>query len=234
MGTDLHHAARTGDLVAVTGAIAEGADLDVRDQYSRTPLILAAWSGHLNCVKVLIAANAQVNLGAQDDMNALHFAVQKGNLECVKYLLESGAKVNSKNGRNGNNALIMAAQHGHKEVVELLLKKKADPSARNRAGKTARQMCKEGEEEIAALLEGAEKQRAQQLAEEAKKRKEKNAKRTFAPQVAVPVLEKSEMIGPSAPPQSESTQVPVLEESIPQLPVAKKPKVTLNYDDDDD
>lgn len=229
MASALHNAARSGNLVALTGAIAEGANLDVRDQHSRTPLILAAWAGHINCVKALIAGGAKVNLGAQDDMNALHFAVQKGNTECVRWLLEEGgAKINSKNSRTGSSPLMMAAQHRHKDLVELLLKKKADPLAKNKQGKTAREMCDEADEDIISMLEAAEEKRAEALAEEAKKRKERNDSRL----VATPrETEKATVAGPALAPQIGS-QAPQ-EETISEQPVSKKPKVMLNYDEDD-
>jgi ankyrin repeat protein len=267
MATDfsLHNAARNGDLVAVTAAIGEKANLDARDQHQRTPLMLAAWAGHKNIVKALIAAGAQVTLGASDNMNALHFAAQKGHTECARLLITAGIKVNSKNSRSGANALIFATQHGHKDLVALLLKRDANPLATTKAGKTARDMCKEENVEIKEMLEAAEAELAEAKAAEIQKRKERNAER-FAP------IRTSNMvpnggdndtvdaaIGPDLGPlaaaearnKQEEEAVAVgsrgdggsdgggekqkREESEEQrpAPVAKKPRVEMNYDEED-
>lgn len=43
--SDLHNAARNGDMEALQAQIAANAGLDEKDQHSRTPLHMAAWSG---------------------------------------------------------------------------------------------------------------------------------------------------------------------------------------------
>jgi hypothetical protein len=258
----LHNAARNGDLVAVTAAIGEKANLDARDQHQRTPLMLAAWAGHKNIVKALIAAGVNVTLGASDNMNALHFAAQKGHAECARLLITAGIKVNSKNARTGANSLIMSAQQGHKDVVALLLKRDANPLATTKAGRTARDMCKEGCEDIREMLEAAEAEVAEAKAAEIQKRKERNAER-FAPSklngnagtAAADCAEPTDQaaIGPYLGPfavanESKGGEVDVSgsvgiggneggerqkrkqEES---LAVAKKPRVEMNYDEED-
>jgi hypothetical protein len=260
----LHNAARNGDLVAITAAIGEKTNLNARDQHQRTPLMLAAWAGHENIVRALILAGAHAALGASDNMNALHFAAQKGHAECARLLITAGIKVNSKNSRTGANALIMASQHGHSDVVSVLLKRDANPLATNKAGKTARDMCKEGCDEIREMLEEAEVEAGKAKMAEILKRKEKNAER-FAPlkpstagdgtdsAVAEEPGVLDAPIGPDLGPFAaagtgiEQAEVAGAVEEVggdgkqkreqeeqPAPGVAKKPRVEINYDDYDE
>ncbi|KAG7667340.1 hypothetical protein Ndes2526B_g04152 [Nannochloris sp. 'desiccata'] len=253
----LHNAARNGDLVAVTAAVGEKANLDARDQHQRTPLMLAAWAGHKNIVKALIAAGVNVTLGASDNMNALHFAAQKGHAECARLLITAGIKVNSKNARTGANSLIMSSQQGHKDVVALLLKRDANPLATTKAGKTARDMCKEGCDDIREMLEAAEAEVAEAKAAEIQNRKERNAER-FAPTkptstigtVAAPIKPTADAdaigpdLGPFAATKESNGEEAVAgtgggdgekqKRELEEGPaVAKKPRVEMNYDEED-
>ena len=62
MSVNLHEACRSGDVLALTKAIGEGANLNQRDKHARTPLHMAAWAGQVECVKALLAAGVQVGL----------------------------------------------------------------------------------------------------------------------------------------------------------------------------
>ena len=62
--TDLHWATRTGQLTVLANQLAQGAEVDARDQDGMTPLLLAAQRGHLEMVRLLLAAGADV--GARD------------------------------------------------------------------------------------------------------------------------------------------------------------------------
>lgn len=150
---DIHTSAREGNQTNINLLITYGADLNVKDRHSRTPLHLAAWAGHLFTVQSLLeTGKCDVNLNAVDDMNALHFAAQKGHLEVCKALLNAGIAVNSKN-RKGMNALHLAAQGGHAELVRYLIKRKANPLAENKRGQTALDLSKS--DELKQVLEEA-------------------------------------------------------------------------------
>ena len=97
----LHQAARSGDLQALQGWIADGAKVDVRDHLNRTPVHLAAWAGQLEALRALAEAGADIRAAAQDDMSPLHFAAQKGRTEVVRWLLSQGLHVNSKTRKVG-------------------------------------------------------------------------------------------------------------------------------------
>lgn len=142
--SELHSAARDGNLERLTQLLAAGQAADSPDHINRTPLHLAAFAGRVECVSALLSHPGIYTACANDDVNALHFAAQKGHKEICRLLINKGLAVNGKN-RKGANALILAAQNGHTEVVQLLLQRKANPRAQNRAGKTALDMAKNAE-----------------------------------------------------------------------------------------
>lgn len=63
--------------------IRAGADVNVKNNFGRTPLHAAAESGHLGCLRELIAAGADVNAKDDNDFTPLHKAAGKGHDECV-------------------------------------------------------------------------------------------------------------------------------------------------------
>ena len=65
--TDLHWAARFGDVASVESLIATGSDINARDKDGRTPLHWAAESADCPLVELLIANGADVNAEAWDD-----------------------------------------------------------------------------------------------------------------------------------------------------------------------
>jgi hypothetical protein len=82
----LNEAAANGDLNLVKSLIAQGADVNNRENGSfRTPLHLAAENGHVDVVAELLAGGADVTaLGS--DRTALQWAEQKGHAEIVELL----------------------------------------------------------------------------------------------------------------------------------------------------
>ncbi|GFS15723.1 ankyrin repeat, SAM and basic leucine zipper domain-containing protein 1-like [Elysia marginata] len=71
-----------------------GADINARDRYQVTPLMLSSKEGHLLVVKTLIAQGAQVNMRNSQGWTALTMATQRSRAPVVVELLDSGADVN--------------------------------------------------------------------------------------------------------------------------------------------
>ena len=94
---DIHAATFMGKVNAISQHIAAGTDLNAKDQYGSTPLMVAATFGKTNAAFALINANAKLNITSNDGSTALHTAAFFGRKEIVKALLDKGADKNSKN-----------------------------------------------------------------------------------------------------------------------------------------
>lgn len=103
-GTDIHTAALTGNLKAVQQHIAAGTDLNEKDPYGSTPLIIAATFGKTEVARALIDAGADVNIPNNERSTPLHIAAFFCRPEIVKMLLENGADKNLRN-NYGSTAL---------------------------------------------------------------------------------------------------------------------------------
>jgi ankyrin repeat protein len=78
MDDRLHVAAATGDLATIQAAVAAGADLDVRDQAGRTPLMAATRARQTDAVRVLLEAEADVDLRDDQLDNPFLYAGAEG------------------------------------------------------------------------------------------------------------------------------------------------------------
>ena len=122
----LHKAARTGDIDKAKSLIAKGADVNAKDENTRTPLFYAAKYGHKDLAELLIANGADINMhGGTPFKTPLYIATYYGYKEVVEVLLSHGAEVNVLNDRK-EIALHTAIRRGYKEIVELLIKYGAD------------------------------------------------------------------------------------------------------------
>jgi CubicO group peptidase (beta-lactamase class C family) len=87
----LHMAVLTGNLDAIRAHIAAGSDLNQRDAFGSTPLIVAATFGRTAAARALIEGGADLNLAGADGGTALHTAAFLGRIEIVQALLDAGA-----------------------------------------------------------------------------------------------------------------------------------------------
>ena len=96
-----------------------GADKEVKDEYGRTPLDVAAWEGHTDIVKLLLDAGADKEVKGRLGSTPLYLAAWNGRTGIVKLLLDAGADKEVKD-IFGNTPLHDAARRGHTDIVELL------------------------------------------------------------------------------------------------------------------
>lgn len=87
----LHIVARRGDTAYLTFLLQKGADPNIRDGRSNTPLVVAIESGHGDLVPLLLAGKASPNLAAGSGVTPLIRAVQMRNPEAVRALLAAKA-----------------------------------------------------------------------------------------------------------------------------------------------
>lgn len=111
-----------------------GADVNVKNKYLRTPLILAIEHGHIEVVPLLIAAGADLEV-RNGGAIPLHFATFDNNIKIVKILIAAGAPLDAGDSSN-NTALYYAAKYDCDGVLKLLLASGASKEAQNNRGQT--------------------------------------------------------------------------------------------------
>lgn len=140
-----------------------GLDVKRANRMRETPLMLAAWVGEKTLVEHLIKRGAEVN---QPGWTPLHYAAANGHDEVVALLLEHYAFIDAQS-PNETTPLMMAVRGNHVSTVRLLLNEGADVNMKNQLGMT--------------LLDFAEKQGHQSLADALRERAQRDADRKARP-----------------------------------------------------
>ena len=97
----IHTAAAMGSLKSIERHIKAGSDLNEKDQYGSTPLVVAITFGKTEVAKALIEAGADIQIKNSDGATPLHIAAFFCHPEIVQALLEKGADKTALNG-SGN------------------------------------------------------------------------------------------------------------------------------------
>ncbi len=107
-GVSLHVAALQGNIDAIRQHIKAGSDLNEKDMFGSTPLIIAATFGKIEVARALIEAGADLNLRNNDGSTALLIAAFLCRTEIVKALLDKGANKYLRNnaGRTALDAVV--------------------------------------------------------------------------------------------------------------------------------
>lgn len=126
----LHEAASEGRVEIVKLLLEKGANPDILDEGSTTPLAYAACGGHVEVMEILIAHGAD-----PAQRRVMELAAMGGHIEPVEVLLEHGVDINVK-GTDEATGLIVAVSHRRRELVKFLLSRGADVNARAIYGKT--------------------------------------------------------------------------------------------------
>jgi hypothetical protein len=127
----------------IASIIDKGANIESKDRWGETALILSAGNGKVENVKILLEKGADINAVSGSKTTALMRAAAKGNKHVVEELIKSGADLNRKNIK-GFTALMMAAGEANYETVILLIKKRVDVNSKNDIGQTALDLAKKG------------------------------------------------------------------------------------------
>jgi cytohesin len=130
----IHDAAGTGDIEAVKKHLAEGADVNAKDNSGWTPLHHAAIVGQKEIVELLIDNSADVNAKALDGETPLDSAITFKHPELADVLRKHGAKTGD--WLNADNSIHSAAGVGHIEAVKQHLAKGADVNTKDGDGDT--------------------------------------------------------------------------------------------------
>jgi ankyrin repeat protein len=127
--TRFYRAIRTNDLAGLRSLVSGGADVNVRDRRSETPLQYAAVAGSVDAMKFLIASGADVNV--QNEFGATAVIWSATDLAKVKLLVEHGARVNDATRRGRTALLIAAMSDSSAEIVRYLVGHGADPQVKD-------------------------------------------------------------------------------------------------------
>ncbi|MEO1083397.1 MAG: ankyrin repeat domain-containing protein [Acidobacteriota bacterium] len=115
------HLARAWPSRAVCGALLDaGADLEARDQYGSTPLLVAVGHGADGLVGWLLDRGAEIHVEDEHGDTPLREAVERGHIAIAERLLKAGALP--------IDVLTPAAAAGSEPMIELLLRHGADPN----------------------------------------------------------------------------------------------------------
>lgn len=134
--------------------LANGAQIEARNEDGSTPLIWAASFAQTDILKLLIDRGARTNVRDKDGNTPLiaaacecALATMNSAYDVVRMLLEQGSNVNARS-KDGTTALMNAASgFGGAAIVKLLLDNGANPRLRDRRGNTALTLAQKGQRE---------------------------------------------------------------------------------------
>lgn len=181
----LLYAAEKGLTTVAEMLLQNHANINARDQYGCTPLILATVNYHPEMIKTLMSHYLDPNIADNNghtalmratlvgymegfnllisDLNtsqknkgeSLIIAASLGRLEMIGLLIKNHANINYKD-RKGKTALMHAASNGHTKIVQELIDSGADLEAKDNKGRTALTIAKQKERtEIIEILKEA-------------------------------------------------------------------------------
>ena len=107
-------------------------NLDPKDTWGATPLMLAAANGHTLFVERLLGLGADHERSDNNGRSALHCAAESARNECAGVLIDAGADIHCTDDI-GDTPLHLAATRGDESTVRLLLESGSDPNAADSA-----------------------------------------------------------------------------------------------------
>jgi len=135
--TALHAAVVGGSTIEIQRLVRDGADLNARDSFGRTPLMVAAFRRDAAVARALIELGANVNALEHQSYDVMTIAAVQNDLDMLKLAIASGGNARAITSPYGGTALIAAAHLGHVEVVDALIAARAPVDHVNSLGWTA-------------------------------------------------------------------------------------------------
>ncbi|XP_031565012.1 uncharacterized protein LOC116300312, partial [Actinia tenebrosa] len=129
-------AAKMGAEEEVRNLLEEDVDVDYKNEFGHTALMVASREGHLEVIHVLIDHGANMNIQDKYGKSALHEAAWSGKHQVINALLSNEAEMNCVD-EEGRTPLQYASLRGKTKVVEVLLQFGAEDSILNKDGESA-------------------------------------------------------------------------------------------------
>jgi tankyrase len=128
-------ATEKGNEKAIGLFIEAGADVNLRNQFNWTPLMVATFMGSEASANKLIDAGANVSVRDKRGYAPLHWAVQRGFARVAELLIQRGAYVDVKSAK-GITPLYQAAAFGRASIARMLIAHGASVNAADQEGWT--------------------------------------------------------------------------------------------------
>ncbi|XP_030346112.1 ankyrin repeat and EF-hand domain-containing protein 1 isoform X2 [Strigops habroptila] len=138
---NINYLVREADFPSLQKAFEEGVHVDIKDQYYKTPLMVACASGNIVVVQYLLEKGADVNATDNFMWTPLHHACYNGHLDIAKLIVKAGAAVDAPAIGNAT-PLMRAIEISRLDIVYFLLEEGADIQATNSNGKNPLDIAK--------------------------------------------------------------------------------------------
>ena len=152
-GSALHCAAEAGQCESIGFLLNSGMNIDLIDDFGRTPLHCAMDAMHVPTIELLLDMGADPNARDHFGRNLIHDAAQAGNERLMRRLLRDERVNISATTTHGETALHCAANGDHASIVRMLLGVRVEIDAKNDEGCTALHLATcEGNQGVVQLL----------------------------------------------------------------------------------
>ncbi len=126
MKKDWKEASQRDDVERLGRLLNSGTDINTRDRYGQTALMIAARDGRSRAARFLVANGAALDHTAKYGLSAVMLAVINGHVDTVRILAEAGADLEIRGtgapGFEGKTALDLATARSRFDMVEILRK----------------------------------------------------------------------------------------------------------------
>lgn len=132
----LNEVIKSNDKESLVSAIQNGLDINSKDKYYKTPLMLACLEGNYKMAEYMISQGADIKATDNFQWTALHFTCHSGQKDIAELLVNNGAILDAQS-FNGGTPLMRAIESSKVGIILWLIQKGAKIQIENKKGQTA-------------------------------------------------------------------------------------------------